>query len=46
MKLGLSLSGINATLKNLGEAEIVIDRDFKTELVDQGKKLRDKAKAI
>ena len=44
--MGLSLSGINQTIKNLQEAEIIIKKDFKAELIDQGKELRDKAKEI
>lgn len=46
MKLGLSLSGMNTTIKNLQDAGIVVEKNFKTELVEQGKRLRDKAKEI
>jgi len=46
LKLGLSLSGINQTVKNLEEAGIIIPKDFNTELIDQGRKLRDRAREI
>ena len=46
MKLGLSLAGVNATLRNLENVDIVIDKNFKQELVEQGKRIRDKAKQI
>lgn len=46
MKLGLTLSGINKTLQNLEQAGVIIEKDFKSGLIDQGKILRDKAKQI
>ncbi len=46
MKLGMSLSGINQTIKNLESVGVLIQTDFKSELIQQGKSLRDKAKEI
>ncbi len=46
MKLGLSLQGIDDALKNLQQASISIDKDFKIDLLEQGERLRDKAKEI
>jgi len=46
LKLGLSLAGVNINLKNLREADIVIPHDFKVELVEQGKEIKNKAKEI
>jgi len=46
MKLGLSLQGVNQNLRSLTDMGVVIDHNFKTDLVEQGKKLRDKAKEI
>jgi len=46
MKLGLTLSGINQTIKNLEQAGIVIQKDFGNELLDKGKQIRDKSKEI
>lgn len=46
MKIGLSLSGINATLKNLQDSGIVVKTNFNESLVESGKQLRDKAKEI
>jgi len=46
MKLGMSLTGVNTMLRNLDEATFVTDHNFKVDLVEQGKLLRDKAKEI
>jgi len=46
VKLGLSLSGINQTIKNLESVGFLLQTDFKSELIQQGKSLRDKAKEI
>lgn len=46
MKLGLSLSGINQTIKNLEGAGFVLQTNFKSELINQGKSLKNKAKEI
>jgi len=46
MKIGLSLSGINATLKNLQSAGVVVQSNFNESLVESGKQLRDRAKEI
>lgn len=46
MKLSLSLSGINNTIASLQNAGITIQKDFKSELINQGNEIRDKAKEI
>ena len=46
MKIGLSLSGINQTIQNLKSVGFSLQTDFKGELIEQGKTLRNKAKEI
>ena len=46
MQLYLSLDRLNAVINNLAEAGVVIPKDFKSELINQGNKLRDKAKEV
>jgi hypothetical protein len=46
MKIAFSLDGINQTIKNLNEVGVVINTNFKSELLNQGNELRDKAKQI
>ena len=46
MKLGLSLQGINDTIKNLQEVGIIVEKDFTGGLIDNATKIRDKAKEI
>jgi len=46
MKLGLSLSGVNKTLESLQKLGVEITSDFKLELIENGKQIRDKAKQI
>ena len=42
----MSLSGINQTIKNLESVGFLLQTNFKSELIDQGRSLRDKAKEI
>jgi len=46
MQLGISLSGQNDSLKNLNDISFIIKKDFTGELIENGKRLRDKAKEI
>lgn len=46
MKLGLSLNGVNASIANLKQAGLIIDSDFNGQLIENGKRLRDRAKEI
>lgn len=46
MKVGLSLSGVNASLASLRQAGVIIESDFTGQLIENGKLLRDKAKEI
>lgn len=46
MKIGLSLNGVNATIKNLQNAGMVIPTDFRSQLVTQANEIRDRAKQI
>ena len=46
MKLGLSLQGLDNSIKNLEKVNLVINKDFRMDLLEQGNKLRDKAKQI
>ena len=46
MKLGLSLQGINDTIKNLQDVGVVIEKDFSSELYNNLIEIRDKAKEI
>jgi hypothetical protein len=46
MKIGMSLSGINTTIKNLNDLGLVINKDFRSGLVNQGNTIRDRAKEI
>lgn len=46
MKLGLSLQGINDTIKNLNDVGIAINKDFSGELYNNLIEIRDKAKEI
>ena len=46
MKLGLSLKNVDTSLNNLKSAGVIIQSDFKTKLIDEGRKIRDRAKEI
>jgi len=46
MKIGLSMSGVNQTIENLGVMESLSKEEFKELLIKQGESLRDKAKEI
>ena len=46
MKLSLSLDGVNKSIANLQNMGVVIESDFTGSLIDNGKRLRDKAKEI
>lgn len=46
MKLGMSLHGINQTIKNLESVGFLLQTNFKSDLIQQGKDLKDKAKEI
>ena len=46
MKLGLTLQGINDTIKNLQVVGMVIEKDFTGELINNATRIRDRAKEI
>ena len=46
MKIGISLEGVNNSLANLRSAGVIVQSDFNGQLIENGKRLRDKAKEI
>ena len=46
MKVGLTLQGINDTIKNLQVVGMVIEKDFTSELINNATRIRDRAKEI